>query len=213
MRPYIKKTIETYDKHADRFAENRKGFVLDVFFDVFDDLLKGKNILEIGCGPGRDARLLTDRGYHVTGLDLSEKLVEIARSRVPEAAFLVADMLTLPFEDNSFDGIWSAATLHHLTIEDMKVAIKEMYRVLKNGGAAFVSTKAGDGMDIAKEEEFDGSERFFNYTDQETCAKLFVDAGFRIHSIETYTTNDLFPDMKTYVRAHQGYHDIFVIKD
>lgn len=60
-------------------------------------------MLEVGCGSGVFLRAAADRGARVSGLDASEALLEIARSRVPEADLRVGDMQFLPYGDDSFD--------------------------------------------------------------------------------------------------------------
>jgi len=213
MKPYLKKTIQTYDDFAKRFQNNRKQFVMSPFFKTFQELLPSGNVLDIGCGPGRDTKMLVDAGYEAVGFDFSSGLLELACKAVPQAEFVQGDMTQLPFEDNSFDGIWSSATLHHLKVEDMKIAMKEMYRVLKSGGVVFFSTKAGEGEHFLDEEEFDGAERFFTYIDAQTCKDICTDAGFKIVEFYTKSTAEVFGDVSHgYRRAHQGFHDVFLKK-
>jgi Methyltransferase domain len=67
------------------------------------DVAAGQRVLELGCGSGVFLRLAAERGATVYGLDASEALVEIARSRVPNADVRVGDMQFLPYEDDLFD--------------------------------------------------------------------------------------------------------------
>jgi SAM-dependent methyltransferase len=73
-----------------------------------DDLLRrfggGRDLLDIGCGTGRDARFWTERGYRVTGLDSSPEMVAHAARHCPRASFTVADMRDFALE-NAFDAI------------------------------------------------------------------------------------------------------------
>lgn len=213
MKDYIKKTIQTYNDFAERYEKNRTVFKMSPFLQTFQDLLPKGRVLDIGCASGRDAKLLVEQGYEVVGIDLSTELLKMARENVPSVQFLEADMLELPFEDNSFDGIWSAAVVHHLKVSDMPTAIKEMYRVLKPGGVVFIGTKSGEGEKYIKEEEFDGAERFFTYIDAETLENMCSDAGFVIKEMISKTSAEVFGDaIKDYARKDQGYHDIFLTK-
>jgi ubiquinone/menaquinone biosynthesis C-methylase UbiE len=63
----------------------------------------GHRVLDVGCGVGTFLRLVADRGAEPFGLDASEALIEIARSRVPEADLRVGDMESLPYDDDAFD--------------------------------------------------------------------------------------------------------------
>lgn len=60
-------------------------------------------VLDCGCGAGRFARMVADRGASVAGIDAAEQLIEIAAERVPEGDFRVGDIESLPWEDGSFD--------------------------------------------------------------------------------------------------------------
>ena len=65
----------------------------------------GTRVLDCGCGAGRFARMATDRGARVAGIDASEALIEIARERTREGDFRVGDIEALPWEDDSFDAV------------------------------------------------------------------------------------------------------------
>lgn len=89
--------------------------------------LEGK-VLEIGCGVGR---LMKD-GY--CGIDISEKMLEIARKRKPNCEFKLTDGRSIPYEDNTFDSVYSMLVFQHLPIEAVETYIKEVRRVLKENG-------------------------------------------------------------------------------
>ncbi len=206
MRPYIKKTIETYDKMASHYKDRRSALIMYDLIDRLIALMMGDELLEIGSGPGRDARVFADKGLHVTGMDLSSSLVEIARKDVPEASFLVGDVLDMPFSDATYHGIWTCATLHHLKKEDLPLALNEMFRVLKPGAPAFISVKGGEGEYFKLDLEFEGNERFFAYYKQDEFEKFLKDAGFELVDIWTESTEDRFGKLhpnfdRIYVRA------------
>lgn len=99
--------------------------------------LRGKRVLDYGCGHGMAAVVLARRGATVTAFDLSPGYVaeaeERARANGVPARFVVADGEHLPFADASFDAVWGNAILHHL---DLARAGAELRRVLKPGGVA-----------------------------------------------------------------------------
>lgn len=96
--------------------------------------LKGP-ILDNGCGTGFMAQFL--KGYDVTGLDISPRMVEHAKKRYGKVA--VGDAQKLPFPDSSFQIVINRGLLHHLP--DPSQAISEIYRVLeKEGQAIFMET-------------------------------------------------------------------------
>lgn len=106
--------------------------------DFLDDL-KGKHVLELGCGSGKMAALLAKTGAQVTSFDLSAMSVHVARIRaelngVADAInLLVAAGERLPFAAESFDVVFGRAILHHL---EVSIGGGEPRRVLKPGGKA-----------------------------------------------------------------------------
>lgn len=89
-------------------------------------LRKGSRVLDLGCGPGQNARYLHQRGFRPVGLDLSWTLLACARRHAPRLPFVRADMRRLPFRPNTFDGVFAAASLIHLP----KPAVREVCLVL-----------------------------------------------------------------------------------
>ena len=88
--------------------------------------------LDVACGTGDMAIELLKRGSSVTGIDLSEEMLAIARSKTAEANFQLANAEALPFDDASFDAVTSAFGIRNFVHLDKGLA--EMARVLKSGG-------------------------------------------------------------------------------
>ena len=88
--------------------------------------------LDVACGTGDMAIELLKRGSSVTGIDLSEEMLAIARRKTAEANFQLANAEALPFDDASFDAVTSAFGIRNFVHLDKGLA--EMARVLKSGG-------------------------------------------------------------------------------
>ncbi len=77
----------------------------------------GSRILDLGCGPGWTSLLLARAGYNVVGVDISERMIEIAQERAVreavEAEFFVGDMEELALDERSFDAVFLFDCLHH----------------------------------------------------------------------------------------------------
>jgi ubiquinone/menaquinone biosynthesis C-methylase UbiE len=105
-------------------------------------LLKGKHLLEIGCGMGYDSLEFLKRGVRVTATDLTDNAAALARRHfdlegVQAEAVRTANALDLPFADETFDAVWANGVLH--ATGDTRRAIQEARRVLKPGGRAIIS--------------------------------------------------------------------------
>jgi SAM-dependent methyltransferase len=130
------------------FAKNEKALAFDdaayldhetwirPAFALLGDV-RGKDVLDCGCGHGMASVVLARQGANVTGFDLSPNYIDEARRRAAankvDVRFLPADAEQLPFDDATFDAIWGCAILHHL---DLARAGRELKRVLRPGGIA-----------------------------------------------------------------------------
>jgi ubiquinone/menaquinone biosynthesis C-methylase UbiE len=93
----------------------------------------GTKVADLGCGSGVFTDLLHRQGYDAVGLDLSPKLIGLARQKYPEVEFLEGDVEHLPFPNSSLDGILLSGLVHHLP--DPTRCAGEVFRVLKSGGS------------------------------------------------------------------------------
>lgn len=95
--------------------------------------LKGKDILDIGCGEGSDCSFYLQSGAKsVTGLDASKELLDKAKNKYPGIKFEYGIFEKLPFADNEFDYVFSKYAL--MTSSDLETIFIEVNRVLKQGG-------------------------------------------------------------------------------
>jgi SAM-dependent methyltransferase len=100
------------------------------------ELASGASVLEVGCGSGVFLRLAADRGTRVTGIDASEELVRLARTRVPEGDVRVADLESLPFDEGSFDAVFGFNVFFFAV--DMVAALREARRVARAGAPVVI---------------------------------------------------------------------------
>ena len=146
----INQNRDIYNKIAGHFSDTRSFLWEDLI--LLKEFVKDRDrILDIGCGNGRLYQLFSSlsssegvvndelgiRNIEFVGLDISEKLVEIARKSFLECKFLAGDMRSLPFEDDSFDVVFSLVAFHHLPDRGSQIqALKEIKRVVKPGATA-----------------------------------------------------------------------------
>lgn len=105
---------------------------------------KVKNVLDLGCGAGRNLWYLAKKGFKMWGIDLSQSGIRTAK-KILEKKNLNAKLVVgnvykkLPYEDGSFDAIVSVQVLQHSNEEGIKNAVKEIKRVLVPGGLVFIT--------------------------------------------------------------------------
>lgn len=129
---YSPELATDYSQKREQFNETDKVLVAALEFVGVED----KEIVDLGCGDGRHARLIKEMGAaHVTGVDVNEKMIEIAKEKSaenPDVTFLVADGRSLPVEGSSTDIVVSNFVVHYFP--DAKEIFNEISRVLKDEG-------------------------------------------------------------------------------
>src|SRR4029434_1447015 len=114
----------------------------EVFFGRLG-LADGAAYCDVGCGSGSAARIASQRGARVWGLDAAEKLIEITRERVLSGDFRVGEMEELPFPDGMFDFVTGFRSFNYATRPI--VALAEAKRVAKPGGRVVMTTWRNPG--------------------------------------------------------------------
>jgi len=177
-----------YDKFARTYEENRGLFdMTEVFKSFYEQLdVKNGNLLDLGCGAGEPfPRLFIDRGWKVTGVDFSGKMLTLASKYVPEMKTIKADVRAVEFEPNQFDAITAIYSLFHLPSVDHLALFEKLYQWLGPQGKVLFTyaTKEYTG-----QIEFDGYKEFMGqklYYSHKNPEKLYADLeeiGFNIES-------------------------------
>ena len=140
------RAAEEYDAMGAAYADDVRTHPINAAYErpamlAMAGEVRGRRVLDVGCAAGAMSALLVDRGADVVGIDVSERLVEMARRTLGDRAeFHVADVgRPMPFlTDESFDLVIASLVLHYL--RDWEVPLREFHRVLRPGGALLVST-------------------------------------------------------------------------
>ena len=104
----------------------------------------GGKYMDIGCGTGNYTIALAKRGNDICGLDPSGNMLSQARERDRTITWIQGEAGRLPMDDAAFDGVCGFLTLHHWP--DLKIAFREVHRVLKPGGKAVFFTSTPEQM-------------------------------------------------------------------
>ena len=138
-------TLHYYEEHAEEFTANTiHADMEDIQRRFLSHLPAGGRILDFGCGAGRDAKAFLDRGYHVTALDGSEKLCQIAGEFTGISVKCMDFRAYSPSPGEQYDGIWACASLLHLKKTELLPVMRELIKALTPGGIFYVSFKYGD---------------------------------------------------------------------
>lgn len=181
----LQKTINWYDSHAEEYSKKIKAKSPISEIEKFVEYLpKGALVLDAGCAAGRDSEHLHDFGLSTIGIDLSSKLIKIAKANYPQLEFIEGDLLSLPFTDNKFTGVWASASLVHLENEkQLKKALLELKRVLKDEGVLYLSMQNRGDQPSGWVDDYHSREgRFFQFISFEDLTKLVKAEGFEILS-------------------------------
>jgi SAM-dependent methyltransferase len=110
---------------------------------------RGRWLLELGCGPGKDARWLSDAGFRVVATDIDTEAVAKAMAQLPMGDVVRLDHArALPFRDQAFEIVVASLSLHYLLWADTLAAFAEVRRVLKERGLFVFRVNATDDVEF-----------------------------------------------------------------
>ena len=128
-------------------------------------------LLDFGCGPGRDLKTFTDLGHRATGVEGAARLAAMARSH-SGCEVLAQNFLALDLPDARFDGVFANAVLFHVPSQALPRVLAQLHATLKPGGVLFTSNPRGDGQEGWK------GERYGAYHDWPAWRRYLLAAGF-----------------------------------
>lgn len=140
-------TLRDYDRAADEYQAITQAQDLGADYDWFLSFLQGSgpfDLLDLGCGPGRDLMQLRRRGHRVVGLDGSAAMVALAR-RQAGGPVLHQNFLSLRLGAERFDGIFASASLFHVPPEALPEVLARLHRALRRRGILYSLNPRGRG--------------------------------------------------------------------
>ncbi|WP_257477489.1 class I SAM-dependent methyltransferase [Acidipropionibacterium jensenii] len=155
-----------FDAGADSYDSSAMHRALAHEVASFVDPGRGSAVLDVATGTGLVLRALAqlcpDGGLQMAGIDISPRMLEVARRHLPHAALAVGDAAALPFATDSFDLVTCVAALH--LIPDVPAMTDECARVLRSGGRAVTATfvasdPVGHGRPNPARERFDSLDK------------------------------------------------------
>ena len=151
-------TIRYYDDHTDEYVTSTFKMDMESLYQPFLELIPAcGRILDAGCGSGRDTKAFLERGYDVTAIDASSKMVESAAQLTGVTVEQVC-FQELEYEAE-FHGVWACASLLHVPQSELDDVLERIQLALRPGGVCCMSFKLGE------EERLHGDRRWIRGLD------------------------------------------------
>lgn len=187
-----KLTKVAYDKTANKYHENFKNEIEQkeydrLILDSFSQKLKPDSfICDVGCGPsGHIGKYMIDKGHKVTGIDISQKCIDIANEHNPQIEFKVMDMMNTTFEDSTFDAIISFYSVIHTPKKHITSLLAEYSRILKEDGKLLLVVKKGTSEDFIDDDWYEGNKIYFTHFLESEIEHYFTASNFSIDFMDT----------------------------
>jgi 2-polyprenyl-3-methyl-5-hydroxy-6-metoxy-1,4-benzoquinol methylase len=170
-------TLNHYEHNALSFLEGTLDHDVSQNIETFIAALpvvKPLNILDFGCGPGRDIMTFKSMGHNPIGLDGSKTFCLMA-NKYSDCKILNQKFLHLDLKDHQFDGIFANASLFHIPSQELVSVLKVLHHSLRPNGILFSSNPRGD------QEGWSG-QRYGHYMELENFESYLAQAGFKVLS-------------------------------
>ena len=186
MHQSMENVQKSYDQVADeytsRFFQELEHKPLDcALLDRLAEEVRGLGLVgDLGCGPGHVARYLHEHGVSVLGIDLSPRMVELARQLNPGIEFQQGNMAALDVEDEAWVGIVAFNSVIHFPRPQVVPVLREFHRVLRPNGLLLLSFHAGQ--EVRHVEEWWGKQVSLNgvFFEREEMEGYLREVGFAI---------------------------------
>ncbi|HKY62228.1 MAG TPA: class I SAM-dependent methyltransferase [bacterium] len=175
LRQISRQTLDHYERRAEEFWEGTKGHdVRQNYQALLAELPQDRplDLLDFGCGPGRDLAYFKSLGHRAVGLEGCANFCRMARE-YSGCEVWQQDFLSLELPAGGFDGIFANASLFHVPSQELSRVLKDLWSALRPGGILFASNPRGSF------EGWDG-QRYGNFMEFEEFKPHLEAAGFEV---------------------------------
>lgn len=180
-QPGPKMGLDHYLKRdeAEKLCKQYQSIELPHVIELLEKTMpKDRTIVSLGCGSGRDEAALVRLGYDVIGTDGSAAMLAEAKKYHPELKTKQVILPELPFAKQKLGGVFSIAMLMHLSTEDIKKSLENIFESLEDGRNLVLSVSLN--RNDTDERGFDSQGRYFNELSQKDWQDMAQEAGFEI---------------------------------
>ena len=206
-----RRTVESgYDLMAEQYLATKNPedpLALEALEDLASLLPREAAVLDLGCGAGVPVtRWLADRGFAVTGIDVSARQLDLARTYVPEATFIKADMTEVIFAPGSFDAVVALHSIIHVPRTEHPALLGRIHRWLRPEGIFLATMTLTNSEGRDDDWEGWGAPMVWSHYDGDTNVAMLREAGFVIRYAEPRTGGGTGDESETWlwVLARKG---------
>jgi 2-polyprenyl-3-methyl-5-hydroxy-6-metoxy-1,4-benzoquinol methylase len=206
-----RRTVESgYDLVAEQYLASKNGedpLAIEALEDLASFLPPAAAVLDLGCGAGVPVtRWLAGRGFTVTGVDVSARQLDLARTYVPEATLVKADMARVAFEPEAFDAVVAFHSIIHVPRAEHPALLGRIRRCLRPEGVFLATMTLTDYEGRDEDWEGWGAPMVWSHYDEGTNVAMLREAGFDILYAEARTGGGTGDESETWlgVLARKG---------
>jgi cyclopropane fatty-acyl-phospholipid synthase-like methyltransferase len=204
-----RRTVESgYDQMAEHYLATKDPedpLALRALEDLASLLPSEAAVLDLGCGAGVPVtRWLADRGFTVTGVDVSARQLELAHTYVPEGTFIKADMTEVVFGPESYDAVVAFHSIIHVPRTEHPTLLESIHRWLGPGGALLATMTVKDYEGCEDDWEGWGAPMVWSHYDSNANVAMLREAGFEIRYAEPRTGRGTGDETETWLWVLAG---------
>ena len=167
-----------YNSCAAAYHQARSAEATSELDVLLNRLANGASVLDIGCGAGVPVALALSERFKVTGVDISDSMIELARANVPAGRFIRADVMTVAFKPSTFDAVTAFYSIFHLPRSEHQALFHRIHDWLGAGGYLLCLLPRYDEETYL--DEFFGSTMYWSSYALEDYERQLTEVGFDI---------------------------------
>jgi 2-polyprenyl-3-methyl-5-hydroxy-6-metoxy-1,4-benzoquinol methylase len=172
-----------YNQIAELYSARRfskKELVYNFFDSISEFFPKQGKVLDLGCGSGVPvSSYFAEKGFDITGVDISYKMIELVKRNIPKGNFHVSDMLECNFSNEEFDIIISTFAIIHVPQDKQVILFEKIFNWLKKDGVCFLVLGSSNEKEII-DNNWHGVKMFWSHFNSEEYKTMLTKTGFKI---------------------------------